>query len=160
MRFPWVLRVCDEFEEMVPDLLRAECTVIHGECFGSNIVYQQGVSRPIDWQSAAIAPGEIDLASLVLAWPKPVANKMIGAYKKSRWQQEAADDFERTLELARLYMCLRWLGDTALMSQWFRPRANFVIPKDPRRIITELHFVGERLGNTVKCASRSNASAP
>ncbi len=145
-RFPWVPDVCDQFEAMLPTLMNAKPTVIHGECFGSNIVYQRGVSHPIDWQSAAIAPGEIDLASLTLAWPKPLVKRLEREYEKSRWPDGAPYEFDRSLEVARLYMGLRWLGDTQLMSQWFRPRKRFFIPKDPRRIIAELHVVGQRLG--------------
>lgn len=145
-RFPWIPDVCAKFEESLPILLEAPRTVIHGECFGSNIVYQNGTSRPIDWQSAAIAPGEIDLASLTLAWPKPFVKRLEKEYEKSRWPDGAPDRFRYSLEIARLYMGLRWLGDPRLMSQWFKPQKKFVIPKDPRRIIAELHSVGRRLG--------------
>ena len=144
-RFPWILSLCEEFQDMLPSLLESPRTIIHGECFGSNIVYQDSISRPIDWQSAAIAPGEIDLASLTLAWPGRFVKKMERRYQESRWPMGAPDSFAETLEAARFYMCLRWLGDPTLMSTWFRSSKRFVIPKDPRRIIAELYRVGTRL---------------
>src|SRR5207253_7531343 len=135
----------EEFQDMLPNLLEGPRTIIHGECFGSNIVYQNSISRPIDWQSAAIAPGEIDLASLTLAWPGRFIKKMERKYQESRWPMGAPDSFAETLDAARFYMCLRWLGDPTLMSTWFRSGKRFVIPKDPRRIIAELYRVGTRL---------------
>lgn len=145
-RFPWILKICEEFDAMLPNLMKATPTVIHGEYFGSNVVYQHGISHPIDWQSAAIAPGEIDLASLTLAWPKSIVRRLEREYEESRWPNGAPHEFKQSLEVARVYMSLRWLGDTRLMSQWFRSRKRFFIPKDPRRIIAELHAVGQRLG--------------
>ena len=147
-RFPWVPEVCERSEQLLPVLKEAPCTVIHGECFGSNIVYQKGSSRPIDWQSAAVAPGEIDLASLTLAWPKPFVRRLEREYAQSRWKDGPPERFTEYLETARLYMCLRWLGDDRLMSQWFKTSKRFVIPKDPKRIIAELHSVAERIGAT------------
>lgn len=145
-RFPWVVQVCDAYDDLLSRLLAARPTVIHGECFGSNIVYQNGLSRPIDWQSAAIAPGEIDLASLTLAWPKTFVKKLETVYRNSRWPNGVPEGFRESLNVARLYMSFRWLGDTRLMSQWFKPREHFVIPKDPKRIIAELHDVGQMMG--------------
>lgn len=158
-RFPWIPHLCEEFEESLPSLTEAPRTVIHGECFGSNIVYQNGISHPIDWQSAAVAPGEIDLASLTLAWPKPFVEKLEREYEKSRWPTGTPYKFRESLEIARLYMGFRWLGDTRLMSQWFRPGKRFVIPKDPKRIITELYTVGQRLGMIHDTGDRADSSA-
>src|SRR5439155_702258 len=86
-------------------------TVIHGEYFGLNIIYQNGTSWPADWQSAAIAPGEIDLASLTHSWPRPLVRKCEREYRRSRWPDGAPDDFPEILEAARAYMNFRWLGD-------------------------------------------------
>src|SRR3989454_8070043 len=109
-RFPWLLDLCDEFGTLTPRLLEAPRTVIHGEYFGLNIIYQNGTSWPADWQSAAIAPGEIDLASLTHSWPRPLVRKCEREYRRSRWPDGAPDDFPEILDAARAYMNFRWLG--------------------------------------------------
>ena len=43
--------------------------MIHGEYYPHNILFQSGVVRPVDWETAALAPGEIDLATLCEGWP-------------------------------------------------------------------------------------------
>ena len=94
LRFPWLVPLCDDFEGLIPRLLRAPPTIIHGEYFGSNIIYQHGVSRPVDWQSAAIAPGEIDLASLTHSWPRLIVQNCEREYARARWPGGVPDGFE------------------------------------------------------------------
>ena len=149
MRFPWLAPLCDKFERLIPHLLRARPTVIHGEYFGSNIVYQHGVSRPVDWQSAAIAPGEIDLASLTHSWPRLTVQRCERAYARARWSGGVPDDFEETLGIARVYMNLRWLGDPEWMSPLaVRPGKPFVSNNIllAMQAVLHLHSVGEKLG--------------
>ena len=145
-RFPWLLPLCDDFGDFIPRLLAAPRTVIHGEYFGLNIIYQNGTSWPADWQSAAIAPGEIDLASLTHSWPRPVVRKCEREYARSRWSDGVPDDFMENLEAARLYMNFRWLGDPGLMAPQFGPSGRPIIPKRAKKFIKELHAVAVRLG--------------
>lgn len=63
-RFPWLATLCKRFEEFVPALLAPPPTVIHGEYTPANVLVRDGIIYPIDWESAAIAMGEIDLAIL------------------------------------------------------------------------------------------------
>ncbi len=149
MRFPWLVPLCDEFERLIPRLLRAPPTVIHGEYFGSNIVYQHGVSRPVDWQSAAIAPGEIDLASLTHSWPKLIVQSCEREYARTRWPTGAPDGFEETLGVARVHVNLRWLGDPGLMSQLVARRGQPLVSNNvilAMQAVLHLHSVGEKLG--------------
>ena len=145
-QYPWLSTICEEFEALIPRLLEAPKTVIHGEYFGSNIVYQNGTSRPIDWQSAAIAPGEVDLASLTHSWPRQIVRSCERQYMRSRWPGGVPDCFEETLEVARVYMNLRWLGDPGLMSPLFGRDGRLVVSKNLKRFLVSLHSVGERLG--------------
>jgi hypothetical protein len=66
---------------------------------------------PIDWESAAVAAGEIDLASLTEGWPAGYARQYERAYRKARWPNGAPADFERRLAAARLYLAFRWLAN-------------------------------------------------
>ena len=148
-KFPWLSSLCDEFERLVPRLLKAPQTVIHGEYFGSNIIYQQETSRPADWQSAAIAPGEIDLAALTHSWPRNVVRDCEREYRRSRWPAGVPATFEETLEASRMYMNLRWLGDPVFMSPLVSSRGQPVVSKNifvAMQTVIELHSLGERLG--------------
>ncbi len=149
MRFPWLAPLCDEFEMLIPGLLRARPAVIHGEYFGSNIIYQKGVSRPVDWQSAAIAPGEIDLASLTHSWPRLIVEKCEREYTRARWPGGVPDGFEETLGVARVYMNLRWLGDPGLMSPLVLQRGKPFVSNSillSMQAVLHLYSVGEKLG--------------
>jgi aminoglycoside phosphotransferase (APT) family kinase protein len=95
---------------MIP-LLEAPPTVIHGEFYVDNILSVNGHVYPIDWESAASAPGEIDLASLTDRFSDDVARSLIGEYVASRWPDGTPTAFEQRLRAARLYFECRWLGD-------------------------------------------------
>jgi hypothetical protein len=112
-------------------------------------VYQRGTSWPADWQSAAVAPGEIDLAALTHSWPRSVVARCERAYRASRWPGGTPRDFGEILEAARLYMNLRWLGDPGLMSPQSGPRGRPIVPKRSKKFIKELHALGMRLGLVV-----------
>ena len=147
--FPWLAPLCSEFERKIPKLLEAPQTIIHGEYFGSNIFYQRGVSRPTDWQSAAIAPGEVDLASLTHSWISSVVRKCEREYVLSRWPGGAPDYFRETVDLARAYMSLRWLGDPGLMSEFAGPRSHRKVSQNvilAMQAMLELQSAGQRLG--------------
>jgi len=145
-RFPWLAPLCDGFGPFVHSLLAATRTVIHGEYFGLNVVYQNGTSWPADWQSAAIAPGEIDLASLTHSWPTPLVKRCEREYRRSRWPDGAPTNFEETLDAARFYMNFRWMGDPVLMTLLLGSMARPKIPKKVKKFIKELRAVGERAG--------------
>ena len=109
--FPWLVTLCTRLEKEITALVALPQTVIHGEYYPHNIMFQSGVVRPVDWETAAIAPGEIDLATFTEGWPREVARKLETEYQHARWPGGAPPDFRRHLDLARMYMQLRWLGD-------------------------------------------------
>jgi thiamine kinase-like enzyme len=69
---------------------------------------------PIDWESAALGPGVVDLAALTTgAWSASEREQIAGGY----FEQAASlgnvhDEREllETLELARLHLAIQWLG--------------------------------------------------
>ena len=148
-KFPWLAPLCGEFERRVPTLLKAPQTVIHGEYFGSNVVYRHGMSHPVDWQSAAIAAGEVDLASLTHSWSRDVVQRCERAYVRGRWPDGEPDGFRETLGVARIYMSLRWLGDPTYMSSLVTRQGRPVAPRNvyvAMQAAIHLHSLGERLG--------------
>ena len=66
----------------------------------------------MDWESAAIGAGEIDLASLTDGWPTEIAESCEREYAAARWPQGPPPEFAERLALAKLYWGLRWLGNT------------------------------------------------
>jgi len=145
--FPWVAPMCREFRRRIPTLLKAPHTVIHGEYFGANILYQNGTSRPLDWQSTAVAPGEIDLVSLTHSFPTPVRERCEREYTKSRWPGGAPDAFDEIVAAARLYVDFRWLGDPKRMTPPIGRGGNWLLKKRQKRFLTDLRTAAEKLGS-------------
>ena len=113
--FPWMWDICLEFEHYMIPLIDAPTTVIHGEFYPLNILFRNGTIFPIDWETAAIGPGEIDLASLVEGWQPDVAQLCIDKYCQAKWPGGRPQEFERRLAAGRLYWHFRWLG---ALSDW------------------------------------------
>jgi thiamine kinase-like enzyme len=112
-------------------------TVIHGEYYPKNILYQKGVVRPVDWQTAAIAAGEIDLASLTLNWPVETVLECEREYQRARWPKYTNEDFRQVLGAARLYLRLCFLQSH---HEWRKARGDM----SPH--FEQLRAEGERLG--------------
>jgi hypothetical protein len=134
--FPWLETLCGRFEESVDVLLTAAPTIIHGEFYPHNILLSDGQIYPIDWESAAVAAGEIDVATLTEAWKPEHLRQCEVAYRKARWGGTAPAGFARTLAAARLYVCFRWLGE---QPEWTLHTGN-------REYFDQMRVSGEELG--------------
>jgi hypothetical protein len=108
--FPWLSRVCDGYENRVADLLTARPVVVHGEFTPHNILMSGGAIFPVDWESAAMGAGEIDLAILTDSWPEVLTGQCELEYERARWPGGTPSSFRETLMTARLYCQFRWLG--------------------------------------------------
>jgi Phosphotransferase enzyme family len=113
-RYPWLHALCERSEKLLAPLLRSSPTVIHGEYYPNNVLYHRGRVCPVDWESAAIADGLIDLAALTEgSWPEEVVQACTKRYQRTRWPGGIPPEFKfnETLIAASLYVCFRWLGD-------------------------------------------------
>jgi hypothetical protein len=109
---PWFIELCRRCERFLPDALSGAQTIIHGEYYPKNILTHDGVTYPVDWESLAVAPGEIDYASLTENWPEgDTLRACRESYVRSRWRHGEPADFERTVAAAQLYWHFRWLGN-------------------------------------------------
>jgi hypothetical protein len=141
---PWLGKVARRLEEEIATLAQLPRTVIHGEYYPHNVMFQAGVVRPVDWETAAIGPGEIDLAALTEGWEPAAAGEFEEEYRKARWPAGAPADFDRNLSLARAFMQLRWIGDddplkSADMVRWERlyeeiGRLELISPPSRRKV--------------------------
>jgi hypothetical protein len=106
----WLTRLCAAFEEKCELLADAAATTIHGEFGPQNVLWQEGIIYPVDWESAAIGPGEIDLATLLFNWPADVVDRCIAAYWRVRGEPRPKS-FAVVWDAATLFTALRWLPD-------------------------------------------------
>jgi hypothetical protein len=106
----WLTRLCAAFEERCDLLADAPATTIHGEFGPQNVLWQEGVIYPIDWESAAIGAGEIDLAALLFNWPTDIVDRCTASYWHARGEARP-DSFAAVWDAATLFTALRWLPD-------------------------------------------------
>jgi hypothetical protein len=112
--FPWLLELCRQSQLCFKLFSDGPSSFIHGEYYPSNILAHGGRIVPVDWESAARAAGEIDLAMLTDGWPQSDVDGVVEAYRAARWPDlELPDDFGHRLRVAELYVQFRWLGDSA-----------------------------------------------
>jgi thiamine kinase-like enzyme len=109
----WLPKLCKKEDEWLAIMSQARRTVIHGEYYGKTLLFREGAIFPIDWESTAIAAGEIDLAALTEGrhWPARVVEVCERAYCESRWPAGSPPNFRQTLDAARIYLHYRWLGE-------------------------------------------------
>jgi hypothetical protein len=111
-QYPWFETVADFFDANIAILLSGNQTIIHGEYYPHNILLKDGITYPVDWESAAVAAGEIDLASLIERWDEDATQLAIETYKKNRWNGTGPDEaFEKRLLLSQLYFIFRWWSE-------------------------------------------------
>lgn len=137
-RVPAFDRLTGRFADGIPLLLRAPQTLVHGEFTPHNVVWAHERPYLVDWEQAAIGPGEIDLAALTDDWEPELAEPAIEAYRRGRWPRRPRQDFAAVLEAARLCWLLRWLGDPEEAGSeeeiaWLAERANQVAAQPARR---------------------------
>ncbi|HVH71745.1 MAG TPA: phosphotransferase [Candidatus Dormibacteraeota bacterium] len=107
----WLHLLCVRAADLLAPLLVHEPAIIHGEYYQHNILFHRGQICPVDWESAAVGEGLIDLASLTEAWGSKMVEVCTKAYVRTRWPAGAPAEFEKAFRAARLYLTFRWLGD-------------------------------------------------
>jgi hypothetical protein len=107
----FVRAIGERFTTLVPVMLEAPATVIHGEFTVSNVLAVQGVIYPTDWESAAVGAGEIDLMCLLDGWDDDTRMQAIESYASARWNHTPPANFLLRVLAADFYNHLRWIGD-------------------------------------------------
>jgi len=134
-RPPWLKQLCRGYPDAIERVLDSPPTVIHGEFYPHNIlVTQDDRTYPVDWESAAIAPGVFDVATLTQGWPDDDAGACFDAYCAARWSAGRPPDFAELLDTAHIHTIMRWMGDRR---EWTGPTAHYL----PR-----LEALGTKLG--------------
>jgi hypothetical protein len=108
---PRIAAVLDGTCERLPELLEAPTTLIHGEFYPQNILVDRATIRPVDWESAAVAAGEVDLATLTEGWSSTDEAALVDRYRATRWPGSAPGGLDDRYQVARAYSACRRLGD-------------------------------------------------
>lgn len=111
-KYPWLHELCENYKSNVHLLLSEPLSVIHGECYPGNVLYCEGHIVPIDWESAAVANGVIDLASLTEGWDFDTVEECISKYCSIIHGKPEVIQFRERFDLAQTYWLLRWIGSS------------------------------------------------
>lgn len=115
------------YDRVVSQLLALPKTLIHGEFFASNVLVHRESEPlrvcPVDWETAAIGPGLIDLAALTGGrWSEDRKSAMAVAYydtlKTGGDSVPAKDEFFRALKACRVHLAVQLLGWSP---EWYPP---------------------------------------
>jgi hypothetical protein len=150
-RYSWPTTLCGRLEDVVAVLLASPPTVIHGEYHPSNVLFRGGTVYPVDWESAAVAAGEIDLAALTEDCDSNIVRQCELEYQRVRWPNGPPADFQRRLSSARLYLQFRWLCDDFTSKgtgrerpKWSHEWTDFLDRLEPLRSLGEcLGLIGQ-----------------
>ena len=114
-RRPWLSQLVRRYGEVIERVLARPQVVVHGDYFTDNILIRDGTVYPVDWERAAVASGEIDLATLVVGWESEpdVVTACRQEYRAARWDGAVPADFGWALDGALLHVLFMLLGEDA-----------------------------------------------
>ena len=107
----WIKVLDSRSDDWVGPLLVGPQVLIHGEFYPQNILSWNGEAYAIDWESAALGPGEVDLAALTEGWDEQSVFQILQVYRRARWPGGPPHGHGAALAAAHIYLQLRWLGD-------------------------------------------------
>jgi len=108
--YAWLFELVDQYNFHIKALTEAEPVVIHGEFYPTNVRYARRTLYPLDWQTAALSPGEIDIASLTHFWPdKKMLELTLKEYWTVRQLNEPVRKFKKRVLLATMYLNFLWI---------------------------------------------------
>jgi aminoglycoside phosphotransferase (APT) family kinase protein len=143
--YPWFHDLCTYFLENIHILTQGPQTLIHGEYYPHNILIRDGVIYPVDWESTASGPGEIDLASITEGYDENEAEQLIQIYSSSRWpgkNMHTSKEFRQRLMMSRIYFHFRWIGTYSSLEIWKKNAKK--IKTIPRRM-SKLHQLAKEI---------------
>jgi hypothetical protein len=106
--YPPLLDLVRNAEPIIATLTETPQCVIHGDFSPNNVIVDEpGKFAVIDWESAAVGCGAVDLASLTLGWPDDVFEDCLSVYAEARWGGPVAADFMKSFYAGRIYHGVR-----------------------------------------------------
>lgn len=132
----WIRDLRARATALVDLLEEAPAVIVHGEFYPSNVLYSHSRVCPVDWESAAIGPGELDVVSLTEGWDERDVCTYLGDYAMARWPTGTPSIWNDQLLAARILLQLRFLGDRGTWDHggtWYIQRLD-VLERDSRRL--------------------------
>jgi Phosphotransferase enzyme family len=106
-------------------LARLPAAFLHGDFYPSNVLVQKRTDSlricPIDWESAGIGPGLLDLAALVSGWGEREVVELARTYRDALAEPCPEQEFLNALDYCRLHVAVRWLDSPP---GWSPPRGH------------------------------------
>jgi aminoglycoside phosphotransferase (APT) family kinase protein len=106
--------IASRYDAVVARLVELPATVLHGEFYSFNVLAERrGGLRicPVDWETAALGPGLVDLAGLVAgSWSAAEKRRLALAYHDAAGDPRAPDEFLAALDWCRLHVAVQWVG--------------------------------------------------
>ena len=106
--------IASRYDAVVERLVELPPTVVHGEFYSFNVLTERrGGLRicPVDWETAAIGPGLVDLAGLVAgSWSAEEKRRLALVYRDASGDGPAPDEFLAALDWCRLHVAVQWAG--------------------------------------------------
>jgi hypothetical protein len=98
------------YGEVLDRLTALPTTLLHGELYPSNVLVANGRVCAVDWERAGVGPGAIDVAALTMGWAEHEQQVLLTAYSGALSAPPPADELQRDVDFARLYLAVQWLG--------------------------------------------------
>jgi aminoglycoside phosphotransferase (APT) family kinase protein len=105
-------RLVEGYDRVVGRLLALPVTLTHGEFYPSNVLIEPGGGRvcPVDWETAAVGPGLLDLAALTAGdWTDAQRRALVAAYREVL-PGGSEDELLTDLDYCRLHSAVQWAG--------------------------------------------------
>jgi hypothetical protein len=84
---------------------RSAATLVHGELHSPNVLARGAQTYFVDWETAGLGAGELDLAALTVGgWTEATRAACERAYVAGRWDGRAPASFDDALAAARVYV--------------------------------------------------------
>jgi thiamine kinase-like enzyme len=114
----WLRLLSDRFEEVLHLVRDSVPTIIHGEYYSQNILVRHNLVYPVDWETARIGMGELDLAMLLEGWSDAMVNRCVRAYHAARGDASDESAVRRRLCVARIFVNVYWLSSFSDAPPW------------------------------------------
>jgi hypothetical protein len=105
----WLDSVNTRFGDFADRLTGRPPCVVHGDLYSDNVLVRDGRVHIIDWGWTAVAPGELDLASLLEGCSPDVHEVCVDEYARARWPDGVDHEFEAGFVAAQFVHLYRWL---------------------------------------------------
>ena len=107
--------LAERYDAVIDHLLALPSTLIHGEFYPTNVIMMGAADSfspcPIDWETASVGPGVLDLAALTAGeWREQDRRDMTAAYLAGSGARLTLDQLSESAQYAHIQLAVYWLG--------------------------------------------------